>query len=163
MVLKGSFDVWVSLCRLREPSIFAVRAVSGMEACCVFLQSVLGIIPSIRGCAWCCSDQRLHQMLDRVSSVFCDWHSPTGDRVSSSAVEVEALKVQFSKSPLSLSVFSILKEVGTEADEAYHSEPVCCPCRQPLFCSNYCFYPGSKRVWDFCTPFKSSVSILLRN
>ena len=85
-------------------------------------------------------------MLDRVSPLLCDCHSPIRNRVSSSVVEVEALKVQFSKSPLSLSVFSILKEVSTEADEAYHSEPVCCPCRHPLFCSNYCFHPGSKRV-----------------
>ena len=85
-------------------------------------------------------------MLGSISSLLCDCHSPIGNRVCSVGVEIEALKVHFSKSPLSLSVFPILKEVSTEADKAYHSEPMCCPCRHPLFCSNYGFHPGSHRV-----------------
>ena len=44
MVLKGCFNVGVSLCRLCESCIFDARAVFGMHASHVFPQSVLAVI-----------------------------------------------------------------------------------------------------------------------
>ena len=48
MVLKGYFYVGVFLSSLCESNIFGVRAVVGMDACNVFSQGVLTIIPLIR-------------------------------------------------------------------------------------------------------------------
>lgn len=49
MVLKGCFYVGGSLCSLFASDIFGVRAVFGMDACCIFPQSMLAIVPSIGG------------------------------------------------------------------------------------------------------------------
>lgn len=47
MVLKGCFDVRLSLCSLYESSVFGERALFGMNASHVFPQSVLAIIPLV--------------------------------------------------------------------------------------------------------------------
>ena len=49
MVLKGSFYVGASLRSLHESNIFGVRAVFDMDACHVFPQCVLAVIPLIGG------------------------------------------------------------------------------------------------------------------
>ena len=102
-------------------------------------------------------------MLGSISSLLCDCHSPIGDRVCSAGVEIEALKVHFSKSPLSLSVFPILKEVSAEADRpitmnlcAAHAGILC-------FVQIMAFILGPRECEILCIPFKSSVSVLLRN
>lgn len=86
-----------------------------MDACHVFPQSVLAIIPLMRRCGLCCGDQSLHRMLGGVSSLFCVCHSSVRGRVCSSVLEVKTLRFQFSKALLPLSVFSIPKEVSAEA------------------------------------------------
>ena len=47
MVWEGYLYVGVSLCDLHGFYIFGLRAVSSMDACCLFSQSVLAIIPLI--------------------------------------------------------------------------------------------------------------------
>ena len=78
MVLKGYFYVVTHLCSLLESNIFDVRAVYSMDACHIFPQGVLALVPSDRGCVWCCSDQSLHWILGGASSLLCGCHSPVG-------------------------------------------------------------------------------------
>ena len=49
VVLMGCFYVGESLCSLHESSIFGARAVFGLDACYIFPQGVLAIIPLIGG------------------------------------------------------------------------------------------------------------------
>ena len=60
VVLIDCFYVGTSLCSLHESNIFGVRAVFSMDACHIFAQCVLAIIPLMGGADWCCGDQGLH-------------------------------------------------------------------------------------------------------
>lgn len=45
MVLEGRFYVGASLYSLPESNIFGAKAVFSMDACCIFTQCVLVVIP----------------------------------------------------------------------------------------------------------------------
>ena len=47
--MKGCFYVGVSLCSLHESNSFGARAVFSMDACHIFPQCVLAVIPLIGG------------------------------------------------------------------------------------------------------------------
>lgn len=47
MVLKDCFYVGASFCSLCESTVFGLRAVFGMDDCCVFPQCALAVIPLI--------------------------------------------------------------------------------------------------------------------
>ena len=88
MILEGC--VGASLCSLHGFNIFGARAVFSMDACHLFPQCVLALIPLIRGCHWWCGDQRLHWMLSGAFFLPCGCHNPVRDCVCSLVVGVEA-------------------------------------------------------------------------
>lgn len=49
MVLKGCFYEGASLCSLHESDIFGARDVFGMDACHIFPQGVLAVVPLMEG------------------------------------------------------------------------------------------------------------------
>lgn len=61
-----------------------MRAVFGVDACCVFPQNKLAVIALIGAVIdWCYGDESLNWMLGKVSSSFCGCHRSVGVRVGS--------------------------------------------------------------------------------
>ena len=75
MVLKGCFDVRLSLCSLYESSVFGERALFGMNASLVFPQSVLVIIPLLVSAIGIVSRTFTGCWVSRASSLFFGCHS----------------------------------------------------------------------------------------
>lgn len=106
MVLKDCVYVKASQCRPCESNIFGVRAGLGIDAGHIFPLSVLAVT-SMVGAVISVVESRAC-VLGRASFLLSGCHSPARDRICSTVVKVNILRVGFDKALLPLSTCPVL-------------------------------------------------------
>ena len=95
MVLKDCVYVKTSQCRPCESNIFGVKVGFGIDARHIFPLSVLAVMPMV-GAVISVVDSRAC-VLGRASSLLSGYHSPARDRICSTVVKANILRVGFDK------------------------------------------------------------------